>query len=194
MFIFWSLARAKAGVRAISSACCKDVWVVSVTDLMRWRGIALSGCPWTIVYSAPNGACFWALSSMNQDGTLGSVRGWSVLCLKGLGVISKVWTQSWNRCFDFGSGVGSKLAGLRGLQGVKERGGSRRCAWKICSRAGDRERKAPWERKSLKEWGECTFKGAFWVSFGASGIKRVVAAKAWRRGGHLSMTRSSCLD
>ena len=176
MFIFWSLARVKACVRAISSACCEDVWAGSVADLMRQGGITLSHCPWTIAYPAPNGACFWALPSMNQYGTLGSLRGWSVICSKGLSVISKVWTQSWDRCSASGSGVGSKLAGLRGLQGIKERDGSRRCVWRICSRAGGRERKARWESKSLKEWGEHTFIGAFWVSFGASDIKRVAAA------------------
>ena len=176
MFVFWSLARVKACVRAISSACCEDVWAGSVAHLMRRGGITLSGCPWTIVYSAPNGACFGALSSVNQDGNLGSVRGWSFICLKGLSIMSKVWTQSWNRCFVFGSGVGSKLAGLRGLQGIRERDGSRRCVWRICSWAGGRERKAWWESKSLKEWGEHTFRGAFWVSFWASGIKRVIAA------------------
>ena len=194
MFIFWSLARVKACVKAISSAYCEDVWAGNVADLMRREGITLLGCPWTIVYPAPNGACFWALPSMNQDGTLGSVRGWSVKCSKRLSVISKVWTQSWDRCSASGSGVRSKLAGLRGLQGIKERDGLRSCAWRICSRAGGTERKARWESKSLKEWSEHTFRGAFGVSFWASGIKRVVAAKAWRQGGHPSVTRSSCLD
>ena len=194
MFIFWSFARVKACVRAISSAYCEDVWAGSVVDLMRQGGIILSGCPWTIVYPAPNGACFWALPSMNQDGTLGSLRGWSVIRSKGLSVISKVWTQSWDRCSASGSGVGSKLAGLRGLQGIKERDGSKRCVWRICNWAGGRERKAQLESKSLKEWGEHTFRGAFRVSFWASGIKRVVAAKAWRQGGHPSVTGSSYLD
>ena len=133
------------------------------------RGITLSGCPWTRAYPAPNGACFWAVSSMNQDGTLGSVRGWSVICSKGLNVISKVWTQSWDRCSVSGCGVGSKLAGLRGLQGMKERDRSSRCVWRIYSWAGGRERKARWESKSLKEWGEHTFIGAFCVSFGGFG-------------------------
>ena len=195
MFIFWSLARVKACVRAISSACCEDVWAGSVADLMRQGGIPLSVRPWTIAYPAPNGAYVWALPSMNQySGTLGPVRGWPVIYSKGLSIISKVWTQSWNRCSAFGSGVGSKLAGLRGLQGIKERDGSRRCVWRICSRAVGRERKAWWESKSLKEWGEHTFRGAFRVSFWASGIKRVVAAKAWRQGGHPSVTGSSYLD
>ena len=151
MFIFWSLARVKACVKAISSAYCEDVWAGNVADLMRREGITLLGSPWTIVYPAPNGACFWALPSMNQDGTLGSVRGWSVICSNGLSVISKVWIQSWDRCSASGSGVGSKLAGLRGLQSMKERDVSRRYVWRICSQAGDRERKAQWESKSLKE-------------------------------------------
>ena len=56
---------------------------------MRRGGITLSGCPWTIVYPALNGACFWALSSVNQDRTMGSVRGRSVICSNGLSVISK---------------------------------------------------------------------------------------------------------
>ena len=194
MFIFWSLARVKGCVRAISSACCEDVWAGSVADLMRRGGITLSGCPWTIAYLAPNGACFWALQPMNQDGTVGLVRGWSVLCSNRLSVISKVWTQSWDRCFASGSGVGSKRAGLRGLQGMKERDGSRTSVWRICSRAGGRERKAQWESKSLKGWGEHIFRRAFRVSCWASGIKRVIAAMAWRQGGYPSVKRSSCLD
>ena len=75
-------------------------------------------------------------------------RGWLVIHSKGLSVIFKVWTQSWDRCSASGSGVGSKLAGLRGLQGIKERDGSRRCVWRICSQAGERERK-PNERVNL---------------------------------------------
>ena len=180
MFTFWSLARVKACVRAISSACCEDVWAGSVADLMRQGGIPLPGRPWTTAYPAPNGAYVWALPSVNQDGTLGSVRGWSVICSKGLSVISKIWTQSWDRYSASGSGVGSKLAGLRGLQGIKERDGSRKCVWKIYSWAGGRERKAWWESKSLKEWGEHAGRGAFRVSFWAPGIKRVVEAKVWR--------------
>ena len=148
MFIFWSLARVKACVRAISSACCEDVWVGSVADLMRLAGITLSGCPWTIVYRAPNGACFGAVPSMNYDGTLESVRGWSVICSKGLSVTSKVWTQSWNRCSASGSGVGSKLAGLRGLQGIKERDGPRRCGWGFVIEQGA-EKGKPDERVNL---------------------------------------------
>ena len=120
MLIFWSLARVKACVRAINSACCGDVWVGSVADLMRQGGITLSHCPWTRAYPAPNGACFWAVSSMNQDGTLGSVRSWSVICSKGLSVISKVWTQSWDRCGVSGSGVGTKLVGLRVYEAWKK--------------------------------------------------------------------------
>ena len=46
-----------------------------MADLMRQGGIPLSGRLWTIVYLAPNGAYVWALPSVNQDGTLGSVRG-----------------------------------------------------------------------------------------------------------------------
>ena len=46
----------------------------------------------------------------------------------------------------------------------------------------------------LKAWGKCIFREAFQVSYWASGIKRVVAAKAWRQGSHLSMMRWSCLD
>ena len=34
----------------------------------------------------------------------------------------------------------------------------------------------------------------FGLVLGVSVIRRVVAAKAWRQGGHLSMTRLSCLD
>ena len=151
MFTFWSLARVKACVRAISSVCCEDVWAGNVADMMRRGKINLSGCPWTLVYPAPNGACLCALPSMNQDGTVGSVMGWSIICSKGLSDISKVRTQSWDRCSASGSGVGYKVAGLRGLQGVKERDGLRRYAWRICSRAGGKERKAPWESKSLKE-------------------------------------------
>ena len=184
MFIFWSLARVKSCVRAISLACCKDVWAGSVADLMRWVGMALSGCPWTIAYPAPSGACFWAVASMNQDGTVGSVRGWLVICSMGLSVVSKSEHSHEIGVLLLGAGVGSNLAGLRGLQGIKEKDGLRRCAWRICSQAGGRERKARWESKSLKERGEHTFRGAFWVTFGASGIKRVVAAKAWRQGGH----------
>ena len=52
MFIFWSLARVKACVRVISSASCEDVWVGNVADLMRWGGITLLGCPWTIAFSS----------------------------------------------------------------------------------------------------------------------------------------------
>ena len=173
MFTFCSLARVKAWVRAISSACCEDMWAGSVADLMRWGGITLSGCPWTLAYPSPNGACFWPLPSMNQDVTVGSAKGWSVICLKGFSDISKVWTQSWDRCSASGPGVGTKLAGFRCLQGVKERNGSRRCAWRTSSQPWGRERKARWESKSLKEWGEHTFRGAFWVSFWASDIKNI---------------------
>ena len=56
------------------------------------------------------------------------------------------------------------------------------------------EKGKPNESKSLKGRGELTFKGVFRVSFGASGIKKVVAAKAWRQGGHPSMMRSSYLN
>ena len=56
------------------------------------------------------------------------------------------------------------------------------------------EKGKPDERKSLKERGEHTFRGAFLVSFWASGIERVVEAKVWRQGGHPNMTRSICLD
>ena len=192
MFIFWSLARVKACVKAISSACFEDVWAGNVTNWMRRGKITLSDCTWIIVYPAPNESCFWALPSMNQDGTVGLVRGWSVICSKGLSVISNVWTQSWDSCSASGSGVGSKLAGLKGLQGIKERDGSRRCGGSVVKRV--RERKAWWENKCLKEWGEHTFRGAFQVSFWASDIKRVIVAKAWRQGGHLSTMRSSCLD
>ena len=184
MFMFWSLARVKYCVSLLGGCVSWECgWLDEV------RGITLSGCPWTIAYPAPNRACFWALPSVNHDGTLGSERGWSVICSKGLSVISKVWTQSWDRCSVSGSGVGSKLTGLRCLQGIKERDGLRR----ICSWRG-REWKAQWQSKSLKEWAKHTFTGAFWVSFGASGIKRVVAAKAWGQGGHPSVMRLSCLD
>ena len=153
MFIFLFLARVKACVRINQFSL---LWGCVSWDcgwLDEARGVTFLGCPWTIVYRAPKGACFWAVSSVNHDGTLGSIRGWSVICSKGLNVIPKVWTQSWNGCFvsGSGSGVGSKLAGLRGLQGIKERDGSRRCVWRICSRAGDTERKAWWESKFLKE-------------------------------------------
>ena len=192
--MFWSLARAMPCARAIISGCCEDVWAGSVVDLMRRGGKTLWGCPWTIVYPAPNGTYFWALLFVNQDGAVESVRGRSVICSKGFSVMSKVWTQSWDRCSASESSVGSTLAGLRGLQGIKERDGSRRCTWRICSQTGSRERKAWRESESLKEWGEHTFRGAFQVSFWASGIKRVVAAKAWRQGGHPNVMRSSCLD
>ena len=118
MFTFWSLTRVKACVRVVSSACSEDVsWECGWFD--EARGITLSGCSWTIVYPAPNGASFWELPSMNQDGTAGSVIGWLVICSKGLGDISKFWTQSWDRCSASGSGVGNKLTGLRGFTSVQ---------------------------------------------------------------------------
>ena len=68
--------------------------------------------------------------------------------------------------------VGSKLAGLRGLQGMKERDGSRRYVWRICNQAGGREGNGTPLRYSCLE--NPMDGGAWWAAV-------LGVAKSWTR-------------
>ena len=135
------LARVKALVRAVSSACWEVVWGGRGEASVLWVPWLWWRSPWMMAHPAAKGGDFWELPSINQCGVSGSRMGWSVKCWKGFWVRSTVRPQLCRRG-PVVEDVGNKLAGLRGEHGENESWESRRKACRTCTLDGGRERKA----------------------------------------------------